>query len=71
MDERWIQIGNLAVSPHLFRQWCKGERPLPGQDPRLVFAELTPEEWPSALERYLSLPPPKEGVDYVTLSPEV
>jgi transcriptional regulator with XRE-family HTH domain len=33
------------------RSWVGGERPLPGQDERLVYAELPPEEWRRALER--------------------
>lgn len=66
--EHWIQIGNLAVSPRLFRAWFMGQRPLPSQDERLVFAELPPEEWRQAVERYRLMPPLEEGLDYVVTS---
>jgi transcriptional regulator with XRE-family HTH domain len=43
--------GSMDVPRGEFRQWVNGERPLPTQDERLVWAELPPEEWRQALER--------------------
>jgi transcriptional regulator with XRE-family HTH domain len=43
--------GSIEVPRGEFRQWVSGERPLPDQDERLVYAELPPDEWRRALER--------------------
>lgn len=43
--------GTMTATRVEFRQWARGEQPLPGQDERLAYAELPPEEWRQALDR--------------------
>jgi transcriptional regulator with XRE-family HTH domain len=43
--------GTMTATRVEFREWARGERPLPSQDERLAYAELPPEEWRQALDR--------------------
>jgi transcriptional regulator with XRE-family HTH domain len=53
-DDQSITVaatGTIEVPRGEFRDWVSGERPLPDQDERLVYAELPPDEWRRALAR--------------------